>query len=71
MKHPTGYLGKTDRRTPRINVRLPDPELRRQLENAALAHRTTISGYVRSLVLEALQKEQEQAEYEEAAVYFG
>ena len=70
-KHRSVGFGEINRRTPRINFRLPDPELRQQLEDAALAHSTTISGYVRSLVLEALQREQEQREFDEAAAFFG
>lgn len=69
--HPTIEFRDLDRRTPRINFRLPNLDYRRQLEEAARAHGTTISGYVRSLVLEALRREQEQSEYEQSAAFFG
>ncbi len=65
------YFREMDRRTPRINFRLPSPELRRQLEEAALAKSTTISGYIRALVLEALRKEQELREQGQAPTFFG
>jgi len=69
--HTVDYLGGTDLRRPRINFRLPNPEYRRQLELAARAHNTSISEYVRSLVLDALRKEREQKEIEEASTFFG
>lgn len=68
--HPTIEFRDLDRRTP-INLRLPNLDYRRQLEEAARARGTTISGYVRSLVLEALRREQEQSEYEQSAAFFG
>jgi hypothetical protein len=70
-RHPTGYPGELDRRATRIIFRLPSPELRRQLEDAALARSTTTSGYVRSLVLEALRKEKELSDSEEPTIFFG
>lgn len=65
------YFGGADLRRPRINFRLPNPELRRQLEEAARAHSTSIAGYVRAVVLEALRREQEQEEIQEASIFFG
>ncbi|MDH3261896.1 MAG: Arc family DNA-binding protein [Acidimicrobiia bacterium] len=60
------YSREGDRRTARINFRLPSPEAREQLEAAAMSHGTTINGYVRALVLDALRKEQEHS-----ATFFG
>jgi uncharacterized protein (DUF1778 family) len=68
---PIASAANVDRRTPRINFRLPSPELRKQLEDAAQARSTTMSGFVRALVLEALRREQEQREFEEMAAFFG
>ena len=70
-RHSTGHPGELDRRAPRIIFRLPSPELRRQLEDVARARNTTISGYVRSLVLEALRKEKDLSDYDEPTAFFG
>lgn len=69
--HTVDYLGGTDLRRPRIDFRLPNSEYRWQLEQAARAHNTSVGEYVRSLVLDALRKEQDQKEIEEASTFFG
>lgn len=69
--HPVTHVGEVDRRTPRVIFRLPSLELLRQLERVAREHGMTVAGYVRSLVLEALRREQDQQEYEQSAAFFG
>jgi len=69
--HPIGFSREIDRRRPRIDFRLPSPELRQQLEDAAQAHSTSVSAFVQALVLEALRREQEQEKFEETAAFFG
>lgn len=69
--HPIRFSREVDRRRPRVDFRLPSPELRQQLEDLAQAHSTNVSSFVQTLVLEALRKEQEQEDFEETAVFFG
>jgi predicted DNA-binding protein len=69
--HPITHVGDMDRRTPRVSFRLPSLESRRQLEQVARERGTTVSAYVRSLVLQALRSEQDQQECEQSVAFFG
>ena len=69
--HAITHVKDVDRRIPRVTFRLPSLELLRQLEKVSREHGTTVAGYVRSLVLEALRREQDQQEYEQSAAFFG
>jgi hypothetical protein len=69
--HPITQVRDVDRRTPLVSFRLPSLESRRQLEEVARERGTTVSAYVRSLVLEALRSEQDRQAYEQSAAFFG
>ena len=59
-KYYTDRHKRLNQQTPLIALRLPSQEVREELRNVALAESTSVSGWVRELILDALQERQKE-----------